>query len=179
MASYEPVIKNGASGAIFYVALKPYTSTGRFQANPTLAAGDVTISIDGGAFANLATLPDAEPNSSKSVRVLLSQAETNGDNLVILFSDQTDPPEWIDAFVNIQTVAYNFDTLPAAVWATVLEGIYTAQAYMRLIASALLGKVSGMQTNSPVFRDTGDTTNRISATTDVYGNRSAVTLVSS
>lgn len=113
MASYEPVIKNGASGAIFYVALKPYTANGRFQANPTLAAGDVTISIDGGAFANLATLPDAEPNSGKRIRVILSQAETNGDNLSILFSDQTDPPEWTDLHVNIRTAADNFDTIGA------------------------------------------------------------------
>lgn len=179
MASYEPVIKNGASGAIFYVALKPYVATGRFQANPTLAAGDVKISIDGGAFANLATLPDAQPDTTKAVRTILSQAETNGDNLVVLFSDQTDPPEWQDLFVNIQTVAYNFDSLPTAIWTVVQEGTYTAQAYMRLFASALLGKVSGMQANSPIFRDTGDTTNRISATTDVYGNRSSVTLVSS
>jgi hypothetical protein len=68
MASYEPVIKNGASGAIFYVALKPRTATGHFQTNPTLASGDVKISIDGGAFANLGTLPDVEPNAGSADR---------------------------------------------------------------------------------------------------------------
>jgi hypothetical protein len=115
MTSYNPIIKNGASGAVIYVGLYPYVPTGRLQSNPTLAAGDVTISKDGGAFANLGTLPDAEPNSTKSVRVILSQTETNADNLVLLFSDQTDPPEWTDLLINLQTVSGNFDTLVTGV----------------------------------------------------------------
>lgn len=113
MTSYNPVIKNSASGAIIYTALEPMTPTGNFLANPTLATGDVTISIDGGAFANLATLPDAEPNSGKSIRIQLSQAETNGDNLVIIFSDVTGA-EWRDQLVTVQTAAANFDTMPTA-----------------------------------------------------------------
>lgn len=58
----------------------------------------------------------------------------------------------------------------------VIEGSYTMRQFLRLFAAALLGKVSGAATNAPVFRDTGDSTNRISATTDADGNRSAVTL---
>ncbi len=114
MTSYNPIIKNGASGAIFYVALFPRTATGTAQANPTLATGDVTISLDGGAFGNLGTLPDAEPNASKAVRVILSQAETNADNIVILFSDAAGA-EWCDLLVNLQTVSGNFDSLTTSV----------------------------------------------------------------
>jgi len=43
--------------------------------------------------------------------------------------------------------------------------------------SALAGKVSGGGTTTVVFRDTTDTYDRITATLDSAGNRSAVTLV--
>ena len=52
---------------------------------------------------------------------------------------------------------------------------YKARELMRLFAAVLLGKVSGLP-GSPVFRDANDTKNRVSATTDGDGNRSAVTL---
>ena len=47
---------------------------------------------------------------------------------------------------------------------------------MRLQNSAMLGIVSGAATTTNTFRDVGDTKNRIVATVDVDGNRSAVTL---
>lgn len=67
-------------------------------------------------------------------------------------------------------------TLTAVVWAYVVEGSYTALHYMRLMASALLAKLSGGGTATNTFRDTGDTKNRITATVDADGNRTAVTL---
>jgi hypothetical protein len=54
-------------------------------------------------------------------------------------------------------------------------GITTREA-LRGILSVLCGKVSGMDTNAPVFRSAIDSANRVSATTDADGNRSAVTL---
>jgi hypothetical protein len=63
-----------------------------------------------------------------------------------------------------------------AIWAEVLEGVYTAKSYMRLMASALLAKLSGAELSAPVFRDTADTKDRITATTDANGNRLVVTL---
>lgn len=58
----------------------------------------------------------------------------------------------------------------------VVEGTRTLRQVLRGFSAALLAKVSGMATNAPVFRDIDDSKNRISATTDQYGNRSAVTL---
>ena len=57
----------------------------------------------------------------------------------------------------------------------VVEGSYTVRQYLRGFASALLAKVSGLPT-APIFRNTADSGNRITATTDSDGNRSAVTL---
>ena len=54
-------------------------------------------------------------------------------------------------------------------------GITTRQA-LRATLSALAGKVSGMSANAPVFRAADDSKDRITATTDAAGNRSAITL---
>ena len=52
----------------------------------------------------------------------------------------------------------------------------TVRESLRLMAAALYGKASGLATTTAVYRDTGDGTDRISATVDADGNRSAVTL---
>lgn len=57
-----------------------------------------------------------------------------------------------------------------------VEGVVTLRQLLRLCAAALGGKVSGMESNAPVFRDIGDTKNRITATCDADGNRTGVTL---
>lgn len=67
-------------------------------------------------------------------------------------------------------------TLAGVVWASVIEGTTTALQMMRGFAAALLGKASGLATSTAKFRDTGDSKDRISATVDADGNRSAVTL---
>lgn len=59
----------------------------------------------------------------------------------------------------------------------VVEGAYTMRQYLRLFAAMLLGKATGGGTATIVFRNTGDTLDRVTMTVDVNGNRSAVTLV--
>lgn len=108
MASYITPKKNTA--LIFYVGLVSQASSHVLQSNPTLAAGDVKVSIDGGALANLATLPAVTPASSKAVKVSLSNSEMNGDNIVVIFSDAAGA-EWDDQLINIQTSARQIDDL--------------------------------------------------------------------
>lgn len=67
-------------------------------------------------------------------------------------------------------------TVAAAVWAYTVEGAYTAVQYLRIAVAALAGKLSGAATTTVSIRDTGDTKNRVVATVDADGNRSAVTL---
>lgn len=109
MTTYVPAKKNTA--LIFYVSLDSYGTSGRLQTNPTLASGDVQVSIDGGAFANLGTLPAVTPAAGKAVKVSLSSSEMNGDNIVVLFSDQTDPPEWKDYRISVPTAVRQIDDL--------------------------------------------------------------------
>lgn len=52
----------------------------------------------------------------------------------------------------------------------------TFEEVMLVVSSALAGKNSGMQANSPVFRDLADSSNVISGTLDGNKNRTAVVL---
>lgn len=58
----------------------------------------------------------------------------------------------------------------------VVEGAMTEVQALRLQNAILLGKVSGAGTGTETFRDINDTKNRIVATVDVNGNRTAITL---
>lgn len=86
----------------FYTGLVSQADNKLLQANPTLVAGDVQISKDGGAFANLATLPTVTPALGRSVRVQLSATEMTADNIVVIFND-TAGAQWNDNFILIQT----------------------------------------------------------------------------
>ena len=113
MASYVPCKKNDANGCIFYVSLVSQADTKLFKASPTLAAGDVLIAIDDAAPGNLGTLPVFDADFTDRVKVTLSQAETNGDNITIILSDAAGA-EWCDLTINIPTAALTFDKLAQA-----------------------------------------------------------------
>ena len=57
-----------------------------------------------------------------------------------------------------------------------IEGSLTLRQALRIILAAAAGKLSGAATTTVVVRDQADTKNRISATVDADGNRSAVTV---
>lgn len=107
IASYPPK-KN--AGYTFYTSLVSQANPNIMQANPTLAAGDVQVATDDGAPANIATLPVVDADFSKRIKVVLSAAEMNGDNVTIIFSDVAGA-EWCDMTVNLQTSARQMDDL--------------------------------------------------------------------
>lgn len=243
----------------FYVALIDSASRPAFKANPTLAAGDVKVSIDGGAFANITTLPDAEPDAGRAIRVQMSQSEMNGNDIIVQFVDAAGA-EWDDLIAHIQTTTRGVDDLafpttsgrsidvtatggvgvdwgnvenqstavnlsgtnidPDQVVASVtgavgsvtgnvggnvagsvgslttnndktgyrlsatgvddihdeaVDGAVTLRESVRLQNSAAAGKLSGAATTNVKIRDLADTKDRIDATVDADGNRTAVT----
>jgi len=161
----------------FYTALTDQSDTKLLKANPTLASGDCVISKDGGAFANLATLPDAEPDASASIRVQLSADEMDADNIVVKFSDAAGD-EWCDQLINIQTDSATIGEIEAQTdLDEVVEGTLTVRHILRLLTSFIGAKVSGGGTGTITFRDIGDTKPRITMTVDAdSGDRSAVAL---
>lgn len=86
----------------FNVSLVSASTGNSFQANPTLAIGDVKVSIDNAALANITTLPTVSPASSRIVRVSLSQAEMNGDRIAVQFVDAAGA-EWQECMIEIIT----------------------------------------------------------------------------
>lgn len=85
-------------------------STGQLQSAPTIAAGDVQISIDGGAFTNLTNLPTATPPAGTRVEVSLTAAEMNGNVICVRFIDQAGA-EWNDLQLDFETSVRNIDDL--------------------------------------------------------------------
>jgi hypothetical protein len=100
-APYNPPKKN--EDFILYVGLSDMANAGSLKSNPTIAAGDFKISKDGGAFANLATLPAVTPASGIGVKIELSSTEMNCDSVFIYWVDQTSPKEWADGWISIPT----------------------------------------------------------------------------
>lgn len=101
-APWNPPVKN--EDFEFNCSLEDMENPGLFKANPTLAAGDVTVIKDDGTPANIGTLPSAI-SSGKALDVVLTSTEMNADKVTIIFSDQTDPPEWADLVICIPTTS--------------------------------------------------------------------------
>lgn len=66
--------------------------------------------------------------------------------------------------------------IAAGVLAAVVEGSITVAQSLRLSNAGIGGKASGLATATAVYRDAGDSKDRITATVDASGNRTAVTL---
>ena len=66
-------------------------------------------------------------------------------------------------------------SIVTAVLGGIIEGTLTIQQSLRIFLAMLSGKASGGGTVSQIFRNTLDTKNRITFTTDANGNRTSVT----
>ena len=106
-------------------------------------------------------VPDAAFATGANSVVVMLKGATNMAPVVL----EVELTQW-----DTQTV------LSTLVWDFVIEGSYKAKELVRLFAGALLGKCSGAATTTVNYRNTADSLNRISATVDPYGNRTAVTL---
>ena len=78
-------------------------STGQYKVTPTLASGDFKLEKDGGAAANLATLPSVAPAAGSSIDIPFSAAEMQGKHIVLRAVDVAGA-EWNDDAIHIFTV---------------------------------------------------------------------------
>ena len=78
----------------------------------------------------------------------------------------------------LTTIANYVDTIPADILDATngVESGMTLREALRALLAAGVGKLSGANTTTVTVRNPGDTKNRIVATVDEHGNRSAVTL---
>ncbi len=103
----------------FYLTLVSVAASNTFQVNPTIASGDFQISIDGGAFTNLSTIPVVSPAGSVGVLVSLSAIEMDGDKLQVVGVDASGA-EWLDVAAFLDVPAGSEETV-----VDILEGDHT------------------------------------------------------
>ena len=85
----------------FSLSLVDVANPTTFKVDPTIAAGDFQVSIDDGAFNNLATLPSVLPAGSERVKVSLSASEMDGDKITVRAKDVADD-EWVMVVVSLE-----------------------------------------------------------------------------
>lgn len=124
----------------------------------TLTAAGVRTAV-GLASANLDTQLDALPTNAE-----LATALGTADDAVLAAI----------AALTIPTANQNADALLDR--ASGVETSMTLRQALRIVLAATAGKASGLATTTAVYRDTTDSKDRITATVDADGNRSAVTL---
>jgi len=100
-APYNPPKKN--EDFQIRISLEDVNNPGNLKSNPTIAAGDFKVDIDGAGLNNLTTLPSVSPAGSVCVLISLSSSEMNGDVITVVGIDQTASKEWSDFFLSIPT----------------------------------------------------------------------------
>lgn len=126
-------IKQAAYTGADAIPIGQFTKSGDAVSSPTLAAGDVRISKDGGAFANVGTLPAGVNADTYEYAQPLTGGvggETDCDEAVISYRDQTSPSAWNPFTVIIRFATYRNSEMPAevadAVWDEAIAGHLSA-----------------------------------------------------
>lgn len=163
-------------------------SGGRPEVNTTHAAGTawgsgaitaVSIAADAITAAKVAADVTTELQSGLATAANLATVDTVVDSILALLGTPAGASVSADILTANSALAViddYVDSIVADVLAGTVEGSITVVQAQRLMLAALVGKLSGAATTTVSIRDTGDTKNRIVATVDADGNRSAVTL---
>lgn len=116
----------------YSVELADRAGPGKFLANPPIIAGDFKFSLDGSAFANLATLPVVDPSGSTSVKIVWSADEMNGSKCTVIGSQQTGD-DWDDIAITVDIPTTTIE-LQAIEIAALKEGIIFGEAVAGVLA---------------------------------------------
>lgn len=112
----------------FYTELVDAADTTLFKLNPTIAAGDVQISLAGGTFANLTNLPTVTPAGSTQVKVELTAAEMAGADRTVQFHDAVGG-EWLDQAIHITADEQAIDDLATSASIAALNDLSAAEVW--------------------------------------------------
>lgn len=149
------------------------------DAGTVTAAVVATDAIDGDAIAATAV---TEIQAGLATSAALSTVQADTDDIQTRLPAALDTGRMVSkAEVVTDKTGYALtsgerDSIAAALLdlANGVETAYTLRQTLRLMAAAVASKVSG-EPGAPVFRNLPDTANRITATVDASGNRTAVT----
>lgn len=154
-------------------------STDTLQADLTQIGGVTQSATDLKDFADAGY----NPSTNKVTGVLLTDTCTTntdmvGTNSAALAATALTDATWTDAkaaFLDASIAGLNNISV-ANIIAGITDGSLDLQEMMRIIVAATAGKSSGGGTVTLVFRDSADSKDRITATVDANGNRTAMTL---
>lgn len=137
MVSYVPPKR--ATELICVLGLPSRATPGDFQVDPTIEAGDVLVSKDGGDYAPITDLPVVAPAGGSLVQVTLSADEMDAAITTVQFKDVSGN-EWSMAIIPLYTVAQQLDDIPTA--------IENADALLKRDMSAVTGEASRSPLNA-------------------------------
>jgi len=109
------IIAVAGSAFTFYIpGLEDQANPGLFKSNPTIAAGDFTISINGGATDSLDNTPTVSPAAGTQIKIILSATETtaaaDGGKVTVLCQDSAGD-EWYSVGVVVDVRAADLSVL--------------------------------------------------------------------
>lgn len=158
-----------------------------------VAGAGLTALASAASLATVAGYVDTEVAAIKAKTDNLPADPADASDIAAAFGTVNSTLATIAGYVDTEVAAIKAktDLIPASPAATgdipsaaaiadavhdeVVEGTVTLRQSIRLHNAALGGKVQGLDTFNPVFRDLADSKDVIDATVDSYGNRSAVT----
>jgi hypothetical protein len=132
--------------------------------SPTLTVG-TTILADGVPSSSAIGSTTASPGSVTISATGVASSSGVGDPTVELY--ECDHPCWTEEEILQVTMNYTLETTPF--------GTVTVADALRIILSAVAGKLTGADGTTVSIRDMMDSKNRIVATVDSNGNRTAIT----
>lgn len=139
----------------------------------------VALSKNGGAFAAAAGAVAEVSDGWYKISLTTVDTATLGDLAFLCTASGADPVAFVDEVVaavgSFPTANQNADAMLDRT--NGVETDWTPRQALRVILAALVGKLSGAATEAVSIRDVGDTANRIVATVDADGNRTAVVYV--
>lgn len=123
--------------------------------------------LDGTTGANANSYDGIHPNATRNIDIAAAIVSAVNSAVSVLLAPN---------FTTTHNFTNTLTVLTASMWDEVIEGPFTARDLMKAMAAVLLAKNSGMDTNTPVFRNLTDDANRVTSTTDANGNRLTVTI---
>jgi len=143
-------------------------------------SGGTVTEVGGGSYYYEATQAELDTVGFLSVRPAKTDVYTRGVMVQVVSFDPYNAATLgmtnFDATITSRLASADYDAPEAALtYASGVETGLTLQGAVRLILAAVAGRRSGINSGTEIFRDYGNTKNRISHTDDGSGNTSSVT----
>ncbi len=158
----------------FHITLRDLEATEAGGPNPTTHTHNTEVTLGGLTFARLIEIIGGYTITFENGSYAVTLLGSNNNILDVANLNSVSIRPTNSAGLILDPLG-DISAIAAGVWAEILEGTLDATEVMRIMLSALAGKSSGGGTGTVAFRDDADSKDRISATVDSTGDRTAVT----